>query len=45
VPIAALLRIPAMITMVAAGLLVGPATTVEPYMMRDPMMKGFAGWR
>ncbi|KAA3628920.1 MAG: branched-chain amino acid ABC transporter permease [Proteobacteria bacterium] len=25
-----------------AGLLVGPATTVEPYMMWDPMMKGFA---
>jgi len=25
-----------------AGLLVGPATTVEPYMMWDPLMKGFA---
>lgn len=25
-----------------AGLLVGPAATVEPYMMWDPMMKGFA---
>ncbi|MBI4987157.1 MAG: branched-chain amino acid ABC transporter permease [Rhodocyclales bacterium] len=25
-----------------AGLLVGPATTVEPYMMWEPMMKGFA---
>ena len=25
-----------------AGLLVGPASTVEPYMMWDPMMKGFA---
>lgn len=25
-----------------AGVLVGPATTVEPYMMWDPMMKGFA---
>ncbi|HNT37892.1 MAG TPA: branched-chain amino acid ABC transporter permease [Rubrivivax sp.] len=25
-----------------AGLLTGPATTVEPYMMWDPLMKGFA---
>ncbi|HMM54010.1 MAG TPA: branched-chain amino acid ABC transporter permease [Candidatus Desulfobacillus sp.] len=25
-----------------AGMLVGPAATVEPYMMWDPMMKGFA---